>query len=47
MSVLRQRAKEIKLMRELEIPIANDRPATEKQPEPDDGSEPKEDKNNE
>jgi lambda family phage portal protein len=47
MSVLRQRAKEIKLMRELEIPIANDQLVAEKQPEPDEGSEQKEDKSNE
>ncbi len=44
MSVLRQRAKEIKLMRELGIPIPNETPPVkEQQPEPDDGSEPIED----
>ena len=43
MSVLRQRAKEIKLMRELGIPIQNDPPQQEEKKEPDDdGSEPKE-----
>ena len=47
MSVLRQRAKEIKLMRELEIPIANDQMVQETQPEPDDGSEPKDGKKDE
>lgn len=47
MSVLRQRAKEIKLMRELEIPIANDQIVQETQPEPDDGSEPKDGKKDE
>ena len=47
MSVLRQRAKEIKLMRELEIPIANDQPVQETQPEPDDGSEPEDGKKDE
>ena len=44
MSVLRQRAKEIKLMKELGIPINSASPETGKQqPEPDDGSEPRED----
>ncbi len=42
MSVLRQRAKEFKLMRGLGIPIKDDPVAVEIQPEPDDGSEPKE-----
>jgi Bacteriophage capsid protein len=42
LSVLRQRAKEYKLMRELGIPIKDDPAAVEIQPEPDDGSEPKE-----
>ena len=40
MSVLRQRAKEYKLMRELGIPVAGKEKNI--QPEPDDGSEPKE-----
>ena len=44
MSVLRQRAKEIKLMRSLGIPIAGEEKAVENQPEPDDGSEIKEEK---
>ncbi len=42
MSVLRQRAKEIKLMRELGIPISGEEKSVENQPEPDDGSEQKE-----
>jgi len=42
LSVLRQRAKEYKLMREFGIPIKDDPVAVEMQPEPDDGSEPKE-----
>ena len=41
MSVLHQRAKEIKLMKELGIPIEGEIPA-ETPTEPDDGSEPKE-----
>ena len=41
MSVLHQRAKELKLMKELGIPIAGEEPA-ETPTEPDDGSEPKE-----
>lgn len=43
MSVLRQRAKEIKLMKELGIPLNADAPAETVQPEPEanDGSEPK------
>ena len=41
LSVLRQRAKEINLMRKLGIPIDGEE-KTENQPEPDDGSEPKE-----
>ena len=41
MSVLHQRAKEIKLMKQLGIPIAGEEPA-ETPTEPDDGSEPKE-----
>lgn len=40
LSVLRQRAKELKLMRELGIPVAGKEKNI--QPEPDDGSEPKE-----
>ena len=40
LSVLRQRAKEIRLMRELGIPISTDPPIIQQQ-EPDDGSEPK------
>ena len=40
MSVLRQRAKELKLMRQLGIPVAGEEKNME--PEPDDGSEPKE-----
>ena len=44
LSVLRQRAKEIKLMRELGIPISSESPESpEEQIEPDDGSEPRED----
>lgn len=44
MSVLRQRAKEIKLMKELGIPIGSESPKSpEEQTEPDDGSEPRED----
>ena len=44
LSVLRQRAKEVKLMRELGIPISNDPLQTEEKTEPEDtdGSEPKE-----
>jgi len=43
LSVIHQRAKEIKLMRELGIPIQNDPPQQEEKTEPDDdGSEPKE-----
>ncbi len=42
MSVLRQRAKEIKLMRELGIPIPGEEKSENIQPEPDDGSEQKE-----
>ena len=41
MSVLHQRAKEIKLMKQLGIPVAGEEPA-ETPTEPDDGSEPKE-----
>ena len=41
MAVLHQRAKEIKLMKELGIPVAGEEPA-ETPTEPDDGSEPKE-----
>ena len=40
LSVLRQRAKELKLMRQLGIPVAGKEKNI--QPEPDDGSEPKE-----
>ena len=47
LSVLRQRAKEIKLMKELGIPISSESPESPKSPEeqtePDDGSEPRED----
>ena len=47
LSVLRQRAKEIKLMKELGIPISSESPESpespEQQTEPDDGSEPRED----
>ena len=50
LSVLRQRAKEIKLMKELGIPISSESPESpespkspEEQTEPDDGSEPRED----
>ena len=43
MSVLHQRAKELKLMKQLGIPIAGEEPAeTPTEPANDDGSEPKE-----
>lgn len=42
MAVLRQRAKEIRLMRELGIPSSEKNAVSEIQPEPDDGSEPME-----
>jgi hypothetical protein len=41
MSVLHQRAKELKLMKQLGIPVSGDAPA-ETPTEPEDGSEPKE-----
>lgn len=42
MSVLRQRAKELKMMRELGIPVEGDPEGSAKESEPDDGSEPEE-----
>jgi len=42
MAVLRQRGKEVRLMRELGIPIPGEQPAEPEKTEPDDGSEPME-----